>query len=167
MSNYQSPYESSGYEQKPKKGWFGRNWLWFLPTVILLPLLCCCGGPMGLIWFGVGKALEMPPYVDSVALAEQNAEVQNQLGTPIEAPEGVMDLFTMMQDGGQFNLNQTGSQVLFDANVPLTGPNGTATLWIDAESNDGGATWIYNMQEIELPDGTTVDLISGGTQPSP
>lgn len=146
---------------KPQKNWFGRNWFWFVPVIILLPIFCCCGGGGALIWFGIGQALEMPPYKDSIALAEQNTEVQNQLGTPIDSPEGFMDLVTMMQEGGEFNFNQTNSFMMFDAKVPLHGPNGTGMLTIEAESPDGGLTWTYTLQEIELPDGTVVDLLPG------
>jgi len=176
MNDYQNDYANDlstpAYDQppqKPQKGWFGRNWVWLVPVIILVPLCCCCGGPIGLLWFGVGQALEMPPYKDSVVLAEQNAEVQNQLGTPIDSPEGFMDLVTMMQGGGQFNMNQTGSQMLFDAQVPLSGPSGSGTLWIEAESSDGGMTWTYTVQEVDLPDGTTIDLLpagSGGATPA-
>jgi len=149
---------------QPQKSWFGRNWLWFLPTVILLPIFCCCGGGGALVWFSVGKVLDIAPYKDSVALAEQSAEVQSQLGTPLDAPEGFMDLVSMMQSGGQFNFNQTNNQMLFDAQVPISGPNGSGTLWIEAQSPDGGVTWTYTRQELELPDGTMIDLLPAGSR---
>lgn len=166
MNDYQNDFandlSSPTYDQKPRKGWFGRNWLWFVPLVILLPVLCCCGGPLALIWFGVGQVFELPPYKDTIAIVEQNTEVQNALGTPIESPESFMDLVTMMQGGGELNFNQVGSQMTFDANVPLTGPNGSATLYIQAESTDA-INWTYTVQQVELPDGTVIDLIPGGS----
>ncbi|MEO0475169.1 MAG: cytochrome c oxidase assembly factor Coa1 family protein, partial [Planctomycetota bacterium] len=149
-------------DPKPQKGWFGRNWFWFLPTVILLPLCCCCGGPIGLMWYGMGQVFELPPYKDSVTLAEQNTEVQNALGTPITAPSGFMEFVTMMQSGGEFNVETSGGLMILDAKVPITGPSGTATLSIEAESSDGGLTWNYTLQEVELPDGSVIDLLPGG-----
>lgn len=165
MDDYQNDFandlSTSGYGQKPKRGWFARNWLWFVPTVILLPLCCCCGGPIGLIWWGVGEVLDIAPYKDSIALAEQDTQVQNQLGTPIDAPEGFMDLVATLQQGGEFNFNQVGSMMQFDARIPLSGPKGSGTLYVEAESLDG-VNWTYTVQQVELPDGTIIDLIPAG-----
>ena len=80
----------------------------------------------------------------------------------------VHGLVNMMQSGGEFNFNQVNSQATMDATVPLTGPNGTAMLHVEAESSDGGVTWNYTVQEVVLPDGSVIDLLPpGSTTPTP
>jgi hypothetical protein len=141
-----------GPKQK-KKGWFGRNWFWFIPLVVLLPILCCCGGGAWLVSFGVGEIMDAGAYKDTLAELEQNAEVQQAIGTPIDSPEGFMDLVAMEENGGTINLNGSGSGLDFDARVPVSGPNGSGMLVIEAQSNDGGNSWTYTKRELEV-DGT-------------
>jgi hypothetical protein len=160
MSAYPTHFDN-GPSMEDRPGWFKRNWLWFIPTIILLPMCCCCGGPLGLIWWGVGQVLDIPPYKDSITLAEQDPEVQNQLGTPIDGPEGFMGLVTTLQQGGELDFSQVGSQMQFNAKIPLSGPNGTGTLIVQAESLDG-VNWTYTVRQVELADGTIIDLIPPG-----
>lgn len=145
-------------EAKPQKGWFGRNWFWFIPTIILLPVLCCCGGGVALVWFGLNTIKNETPYKDSVAAAQQHPDVQAALGTPIEVG-GFMGIPT---DGSEPDF-QPGMYMIM--NIPIVGPNGSATIYVDATSSDG-VNWTYTTQEVELPDGTIIDLMpgSGGTE---
>ncbi|MGB0767621.1 MAG: cytochrome c oxidase assembly factor Coa1 family protein [Phycisphaeraceae bacterium] len=165
MSQYPSDADMMQNPNEPKKGWFGRNWLWFVPTLILVPILCCCGGGGAMLWFGLGKVFELPPYKDSVALMEQDPDVQQALGTPITSPKGFGDLIAMMQDGGAFNMEQVNSTIDFDADIPVSGPNGTGRLIIVAQSTDGGVTWVYTTQRVDLPDGTAIDFLNPGNAP--
>lgn len=159
MSNYQNPYETAGYDQKPKKGWFGRNWFWFLPTVILLPLLCCCGGLGALIHLGVGVMFDTPPYQDTIAIVEQDQTIQQEIGTPIDWPEGFMDLVNIENQGGTIDLSSTNGYMLYTARLPVSGPNGSGTLRIEAESVDG-VTWTYMVREFEIDStGELIDLM--------
>lgn len=147
-------------QQPPRKSWFKRHWFWFVPTVVLLPIFCCCGGGGALVWFGVSQIFELQPYKDSVTLIEQDPDVQNALGTPIVTPSGFGDLVTMMSSGGQFNINQTNNQMVFDANIPISGPNGTGKLVLEAESIDGGVTWNYTIREVHIDQtGEVIDLL--------
>lgn len=165
MTQHPSDVEMS-YPQpdQPKKGWFGRNWLWFVPVVILLPILCCCGGGGALVWFGIQTITDLPPYKDSVAAVQQDADIQAELGSPISAP----GVFEMLSSGGDMNANSVGSSIDFDATVPISGPNGSGTLRIEAESNDGGATWTYQVREFEIDaTGEVIDLMpAGSTSPA-
>ncbi len=168
MSDYQDNFadglSTPASSQAPRPSWFKRNWLWFIPTIILLPIFCCCGGGGALIWFSLGKVLDIAPYKDSVALIEQDSAVQNALGTPIVAPEGFTDLITMMQNGGRFDFNQINSQMQFDAEIPVSGPNGTGKLFIEAESADG-VTWTYTVREVHIDQtGEVIDLLPAGSR---
>lgn len=151
-----------------KKGWFARNWMWFLPTVILLPILCCCGGGYFLLSAGVGKMLETPAYQDSVTMMQQDAAVQQALGTPIKTPEGFTDLIAMEEQGGAMNINMSGSTTDFDARVPVSGPNASGMLVIEAQSTDGGNTWTYQVRQVEIDgSGEIIDLLPANNTPAP
>lgn len=164
MSQYPSGYDASGQPDQKPKGWFGRNWLWFVPVVILLPLLCCCGGPAAFFWWASGHIFEMAPYKDSVAAAQQSPEVQQALGTPITAPESFIELVQVGQSGGKFNTNTSGSTIDLDIELPISGPNGSGMLVIVADSADGGATWTYTTQEVRIDStGEVIDLKTGKT----
>ncbi|MFK7790686.1 MAG: cytochrome c oxidase assembly factor Coa1 family protein [Phycisphaeraceae bacterium] len=174
MNDYQDNFEDSlstpayGEQQKPRPSWFKRHWLWFVPTIILLPIFCCCGGGGALVWFGISQVFELQPYKDSVAFIEQNQDVQNALGTPLVTPTGFGDLVTMMSNGGEFNINQSGSTMQFDANIPISGPNGTGKLVLDAESSDGGITWVYTVREVHIDQtGEVIDLLQSGSSNTP
>lgn len=150
--------------EKARPGWFKRNWLWFVPLIILLPLFCCCGGPLAMLWFGMGQVFELPPYKDSVALMELDPTVQQELGTPITSPQGFGDFVSMMQNGGSFNINQSNTQMDFDADIPVSGPNGDGRLVIVASSSDGGLTWNYTTQEVQIDaTGDVIDLLPAGS----
>lgn len=159
-SEYQTPWQQPG-EPPKHKSWFGRNWKWFVPVAIVLPLLCCCGGPIGLVMFGLSVIFDSTPYNDTLALAAQSAAVQQEIGTPIDAPDGFMDLVQVEQKGGKINTDDT---TYFYAELPISGPNGSGWLSIDASSNDGGQSWHYTTQEITVDStGDAIDLLQGNS----
>lgn len=161
--NFADDLSQPATNNKPKRGWFRRNLLWFLPTVILVPLFCCCGGPIGLVWFGLSVMFNLPPYQDTITLAEQNAIVQQEIGTPIDAPDGFMDLVKLAEQGGMFEADET----YIYAELPISGPNGTGWMYIDATSSDGGQTWTFTTQEIHIDStGDVIDLLPAGSSPS-
>lgn len=160
MNPHTADTEKTQTPAKPTKGWFGRNMLWFLPTVILLPILFCCGGGGGLTWFAMGKMMEQKPYVDTLALLQQDPRVTQDMGSPIESP----DLLGLIRGNGTMNLNISNSNHRFDAIVPIEGPNSRGTLFIEAESRDGGATWTYLVREVEIDaTGRRINLIGTGS----
>lgn len=162
MSDYQQ-HPSEWHQGQPpqEKGWFKRNWMWFVPLIILGPLFCCCGAPVLLTQYAFGKAFDTPAYKDTVAVAEKNAEVEKELGKPIKAPEGFMDMIEMLQTGGKFDLGFANGEQTFDAEIPIAGPNGTGKLIITATSTDDGQTWVYTKRHVKI-DGSDkiIDLMT-------
>lgn len=161
MNRYDDQFADSlsqpAFGEEPKRSWFGRNWFWFVPTLILLPVFCCCGGGGALVWWGVGQMKNLVPYADSVTAAEQDAAVQQALGTPITVTT-VMGI----PAGGEFDLSIDSSGQTFTAEIPLSGPTGSGTLHIESNSVDG-VNWTYTIREVELTDGTVIDLIPAGS----
>ena len=167
MTGYQDPNNPMQPLRQPKKSWFARSWWWFLPLVIGGPIVLCCGG-FGLMgYLGFNKAMEMiedlPAYKDGISIMENNPEVVQELGTPITVP-GVFDV---MQQGGAVNLQQTGATQTFDARIPVSGPNGSGWLVIEADANASG-TWEFDELYLDTDSGQTIDLMPstpGGAVP--
>ena len=159
MSQHPSDLAMSQQQGPPKKGWFGRNWWWVLLLVIGLPLLCC-GGFIGLGFWGFNKGMEeikkMPPYADSVQLLETDPRASAALGTPVE----VASIFESAKQGYSMDFSDTR----FNATMPVSGPSGSGLLIIDAELDVSGA-WVYDTQQLELDDGTVIDFLTDGGVP--
>ena len=154
MSQHPSEVPMSPQSSKPQKGWFGRNWWWVLLLAIGLPLLCC-GGFIGLGAWGINKGMaeleKLPPYANSVQMVENDPRSIAALGTPIE----VAGLFEGATTGRKFEV----SDVNFTASLPVSGPQGSGMLVIDAELDTSG-NWVYDTQQLELDDGTVIDFIA-------
>ncbi|MEM6504295.1 MAG: cytochrome c oxidase assembly factor Coa1 family protein [Planctomycetota bacterium] len=162
MSRYDDDFEhglSQPVYGEPRPSWFKRNWLWFVPTLILLPFFCCCGGGGLFLWWGLSEMKRLPPYVDTVKAAEQDPQVRQALGTPLEVPT----VFGMPNGQMDYELN-TGSEK-FTAEVNLQGQLASGTLRIEAQSTDG-INWTYTVREVELPDGTVISLIPPASGPT-
>lgn len=165
MVDYNAMDQSSyGTPQPPRKSWFGRNWLWFMPLVIGGPLLlacACCGGGIVLA-FGMVKDSE--PYKDAVQMAKSDPQVQALLGTPIE--EGWIPVGNINVSG--VGANQTG---VADLSITLIGPNGEGT--VDVQADEHGGQWTINSCMFYFPPTqASIDLLnnpnnaSGTPQPS-
>jgi hypothetical protein len=137
----------------PQKSWFARNWKWFLPTVILGPLLLLALF-IGVIFsaiFGMMKSSE--PYQHAVVMASQSAQVRAQLGSPVTPG--------WYASG---NINVSGDSGNADLAIPLNGTLRHGTAYVTAKKSEG--TWSYQRLEVEiegLPD--RINLLPTPPQP--
>jgi hypothetical protein len=145
--------ETATQPQPPPRGWWSRNWKWFLPTG------CCLGTLLAIVMavalFGVGifsiisgvsailKSSE--PYQTAVARAKADEKVIAALGTPIS--EGF--------PSGSINTNNDAGDA--DMSIPLTGPKGKGTVYVVGTRTAG--TWTYSKMSVTIA-GTneTIDL---------
>ena len=125
----------------PPRGWFGRNWKWFVPVVIVLPIIVCCGGITAIVGGVFGMIKSSEPYKHAVAQAQANPQVTAAIGTPVEP--GFMA-------GGNINLN--GNNGNADLVIPLKGPKGSGTLFVTGTKTNG--VWTYQ----------TLDFLQAGAQ---
>jgi len=105
---------------RPQRGWFGRNWKWFVPLVIVLPIIVCCGGVTAIVGGVFGMIKSSEPYKHALAQAQSNPQVVAAVGTPIKA-----SFFA----GGNINLNNDAGNA--DLVIPVTGPKGAGTIFDD------------------------------------
>ena len=109
--------------------WWQRNWKWFVPA--------CLGGVVlfaGLIMlivatvFGMMKSSEV--YKQAIAEARTNRHVQKALGSPIE--EGLLVMG---------NINVSGSSGHADLAIPVSGPEGSGTIYVVASKSAAAGQW--------------------------
>jgi hypothetical protein len=129
-----------------RKSWFGRNWVWVVPVVVVTPVLTCVGLAtlLGVLLFGLLKGSE--PYRDALEAARQSPALRSELGTPIEA--GFMV-------GGSIELeNDAGTA---DLTFPVSGPNGSAEVAVAGDK--AGGVWTYRRMTAAVEaTGQTIDL---------
>jgi hypothetical protein len=88
----------------PQQTWFSRNWKWFLPTVVLGPLLVLALVVGGLMTFVFGLMKSSEPYHYAVALAAKNPQVLRELGGPIEPGWFTTGNVNMSDSSGEANM---------------------------------------------------------------
>jgi hypothetical protein len=141
-----APY-SIGPAEPPQPGWWSRNWKWFVPLgcLTLLVAFAAFAGSIVFFVFGVMKNSEVAQL--ALQKARANQTVQQRLGTPIE-------IGTLVSG----SINEAGTSGKADITIPLKGPKGEGTLYVDATkfANE----WKFNRLEAELPgEPNRVDLL--------
>lgn len=132
-----------------EKGWWSRNWAWFLPLTCLgcLGIPAACVG--GCVWLGVSTVKDSmhTPIAEAVEAAALEPAIVEALGEPIE--------MSWVGITGNMDTDWEGSRS--DFSLPIQGPRGKAMLHIEASRT--GEEWIYDRLEAEL-DGRdeTIDL---------
>lgn len=131
MSHVPDPNVPPGYAAPPKKGWFGRNWWWFIPGIVLLPI-CLCGGICG------GGFLYLQQQVKGsgafrIALeqVQNNDEVKQALGEPITE--------SFLATGAVTEDSNTGGNAIVTFQV--SGPKGSAMVESIATKPLDAAEW--------------------------
>ena len=133
-------------EQK-QRSWWERNWKWAVPGIVMtaMTMLVTFIVAIFILVFSLLKSSDV--YKESVAAAKANPEVVAALGTPIE--EGF--LIT-----GQINISGQAGDA--DLAIPLSGPNGAATVYVEAHKS--GGSWYYTTLSVALHEtGGHVNLI--------
>ncbi len=132
---------------KPEQSWWSRNWKWFVPVGCLGGIVICLVLVVGILAlvFGIMKSSEV--YKEAVARAEAHPAVQAAIGAPIEKG--------MFVTG---NINTSGTSGKADLAIPISGPDGKATLFTVAKKSEG--QWTFTTLIVEIKDtGLRIDLI--------
>jgi hypothetical protein len=129
----------------PRKSWWSRNWKWLVPTgcftfTALAVLFVVC---ITFFVFSILKSSDA--YKTAVSRAKSNQRVVAALGTPIQ--EG---MFT----SGKSNVNGPSGEA--DLAIPISGPNGKATIYAVATKSAG--EWTFSKLIVKVDGGKTIDL---------
>jgi len=128
------------------RGWLARNWKWLLATLFMGGLVLM----VGFFALIMGAIRSSDVAKASVAMAQSNRQVVQQLGTPIE--EGWVL-------SGSVNVSNASGDA--DLSVPISGPKGKGTVYVTAQKSAG--RWRYSVMQVAI-DGSDerIDLLAAG-----
>ncbi len=130
-----------------KPGWFSRNWKWAVPLGCLGTMVMFVGFIAAIFVVIMGAMRASDAYQIAMSRARQHPAVVDALGEPIE--------------GGWFvsgNISVSGASGEADLSVPLSGPQGSGTLYVVADKVAG--EWIFERMEVAFADsGERVNLL--------
>lgn len=126
-------------DTKPAPNWWARNWKWLVPAGCLTGVAGLAGFIALLVSLVFGLIKSSTPYQQALAKAQQDPVVISRLGTPIKGGLLVSGSVNLSGGTGQANLA-----------IPLQGPRGSGTLYVEARQSAG--TWTYSTLTVR-PDG--------------
>ena len=133
LHHHQQP--GAGAYAPRRRGWWARNWKWAVPAGSVALVAGFAGVIVLFISaiFGLIRGSEV--YQTAVTEARLAPAVVTALGTPIE--EGFFV---------QGNIEVSPQTGYADLAIPLEGPGGTATIFVEAEKQ--GGEWAYGTLEV-------------------
>lgn len=139
---------------EPRPGWLARNWKWGLPVgcLAIVLLFAAFFGAVTYAVFGMMKNSD--PYTLAMALARGNPVVTHALGTPVEEGWFVSGSIRESGPAGEAQLA-----------IPLSGPKGKGTLYVEARRSLG--QWSLRQLVFEAPDASRIDLLPSYDSPGP
>ncbi|GAB5562791.1 MAG: hypothetical protein SynsKO_44380 [Synoicihabitans sp.] len=123
--------------------WWNRNWKWFVSALVLiaLALLAACLATI-VLFLKSSQAYEL-----AVREAQENPRVISALGSPVKVRWFVSGKLSFKGSRGKTQLA-----------VPLRGPKGEATLFLQAELSAGN--WRFDRLEVRFEEYTpSIDLL--------
>ena len=127
---------------RPADTWSKRNWKWFVPLVLLVFV----GFAALILSVVVGFMKSSDAYKEAVARAKAEPAVMQALGSPIT--EGFLVTGNIRISGASGNA---------DLAIPISGPDGKATIYVAATRSLGQWTFQHLIVEIEKT-GKRIDI---------
>jgi Cytochrome oxidase complex assembly protein 1 len=121
----------------PRPNWWKRNWQWFVPLgcLSIVALFIVFVGSVALIVFSAMKSTDI--YKDALARAQAQPSVIEALGSPTK--EGFLV-------SGNTNVNGASGEA--NLSIPISSPNGKATIYVAASKSLG--QWNYSGLIVEI-----------------
>ena len=130
----------------PPTNWFGRNWKWVVPVGCLLPVLLLVGCALAIFFFAMGVLKQTDAYKTALARVQTNSAVIEAIGAPISQTGTVSGNSNVNGGTGEANLS-----------IPLRGPKGKATLYVEAKKS--ADTWYFQSMQVKVEKtGERIDL---------
>jgi hypothetical protein len=136
----------------PRRGWWSRNWLWFVPTGCLTLFVLFLGfiGVVMLTAFGAIKSTGT--YKTALTRASNDPRVIDAIGTPIKDSWYVIGKTEVSGGSGTSELT-----------IPISGPKGKATIFVNSEKFAGD--WKFKRIAVKIQaTSQLIDLSAGNTE---
>jgi hypothetical protein len=131
------------FGQPKRRGWWSRNWLWFVPTVLLALVILCCGCPLAIGLWLYSRVFDLDVFQDAMQKIQANAELTRELGQPISPVRWPPPSF------------QPEDREM-DVRWEIAGPKGRANAHVKARLMKG--RWETVILEVVLANGKRVSL---------
>ena len=128
-----------------ERTWWQRNTKWIVLGAILTGLLFLATLVLGIFFVVVAATRSSEVYQTSVARAQADPEVIARLGEPVEPG--------LLVSGNIQVENREGEA---EISIPLSGPQGEATLTVVAHKRAG--VWRYEIMQVESTGAAPIDL---------
>jgi hypothetical protein len=136
-----------------EKGWFARNWKWFVPLACVWGLAVVAGFAALMLYLVFGLVKSSDVCKEALARAKANPSVVMALGTPIREGLFVAGSIRVSGPSGEAELE-----------IPISGPKGKGAICLDARKSAG--RWSFTRLLVELGDhGESIDLLKPGELP--
>src|SRR5687768_16685620 len=126
-------------------GWWARSWMWAAPSGCLVVVLLLFGGCTAMFAGLVGMMKDTEPYRVALERAQRSDAVIATLGEPVEAAWWISGNVTESMGSGSA-----------DYAIPLSGPRGTGTLYVEARKREG--RWHFVVLSFAPEGGEPIDL---------
>ncbi|MGO8751223.1 MAG: cytochrome c oxidase assembly factor Coa1 family protein [Thermoguttaceae bacterium] len=130
------------------RGWWSRNWRWFLPTALLLLIVLCVGA--GIVYLNSKATYQM-----ALEQVRKDPNVVERLGRPIQPARWI--------PSGDEHLVDDRGDAHWD--FKITGPKGSADVRTQSRRLSG--QWTMTMLEVVFSDGKRLMLETNGGDEAP
>lgn len=132
--------------RQAKKGWFSRNWKWFVPLLVVVSVLLVAGFVVGIVASVFGLMKSSDAYKKAVARVNADPQVISALGEPVQEAMFFTGNVNLTNDSGHANFV-----------IPVSGPHGKGTLYVIADKSAG--SWTFSTLSVEVEgSGQKIDL---------
>lgn len=130
-----------------EKNWLERNWKWLVPVSLSGALALFAGVIFAFLFFIMSVVKSSDPFTLAMKTARAHPAVTTALGAPIKEGFFVSGTVSTSGPSGKAELS-----------IPLSGPNGSATLYVKARKSVG--QWVFSQLVFEDQGGKRTPLIA-------
>jgi len=135
-----------------QKGWFGRNWKWFVPVGCLSVVLMIVVFIAAVVFFAFGSIKSSEVYQQAITKTKSNAAVIREFGEPIE-PGWLIS--------GHINVSDSSGSA--DLSIPISGPKKSGTVYAVATKKMG--KWEIHGLEVAIEgESKRINLLTPSTE---
>lgn len=120
-----------------QKGWFVRNWKWFVPAGCLSMILMIAGFIAVVAYLALGSIKSSYVFQQAIDKTRSNADVIRELGEPIEAGWLI---------SGRIKVNDSFGSA--DMSIPVSGPKKSGRVYVLAKKRMD--KWDFYGLEVEI-----------------